>query len=306
MSVPEKTRIAGVYFYGYAGLDLTKIKNAFPLKAADELDKEKWYQQQQALTDKIKRIIGKPSTDIALVYTVDGPIVFVGIPGQSNLPQPEYNKSGSTRINAPQKIADAYDQLMALLPKAVAKKSKDDLDAYLKKKKELTQLAAAERTSLLAALDSALAQDRVVASYALGLVAATKAELAALVKLCDDSDGTVRNNSTRELAELLVEKPELASEIPARRYIEMLNSPTWTDRNKAVFILMGLTKSRDPKILAEMCEKALPSLKEMCNWPSGYSGSAIELLGRIAGISDEKLKVMVEKNQADEVLKALR
>src|SRR5262249_53960879 len=88
-------------------------------------------------------------------------------------------------------------------------------------------------------------------------------------------------------------------------YVDLLNSPTWTDRNKAVFIMIGLTKSRDPNLMAELRKKALPSLKEMCLWPPGYSESAIELLGRIAGIPDEQLVPLARQHDSAAVIKKL-
>ncbi len=306
MFTPQKVKIEGVYFFGYEGFDLNKLADAFSLKNGAIVDEEVWFpKQMEELKEEVAKIAGKPATDVALIHTGEGHIVFVGIPGKSNSEPTSFHNPGKEKIPAPAQVKEAYFQSMSLLPKAVAKKNKEDVDAYLQQRKVLLESAKAERAALLKALESADTEDRVVASYALGLVASTKEELAGLVKLADDPNSTVRNNSTRELAELLLDKPELAKDIPPTRYIEMLNSPTWTDRNKAVFILQGLSKTREPSILAEMREKALPSLKEMCTWPIGYSDSAIELLGRIAGIPDEKLKKLQETNNSKAVFEAL-
>lgn len=306
MFKPEKVKIDGVYFFGYAGFELIKIAEAFSLKKGAVVDEEVWFEKQIAeLKAEIAKLTGKPATDLALINTAEGHIVFVGIAGESNSEPTNFRAPGKEKTPAPTKVSEAYCKLMSLLPKAVAKKNQSDVDEYLQQRKTLIESSKSERAALLKALDSAEDEDRVVASYALGLVASTKTELEGLVKLADDPNSTVRNNSTRELGELLMDKPELAKEIPATRYIEMLNSPNWTDRNKAVFVLQGLSKTREPAILSEMRDKALHSLKEMCKWPSGYSESAIELLGRIAGIPDEELKVLYNTNNSEAVFEAL-
>lgn len=264
-SAESMERIDGVYFFGYDGFDLNEIKTKFSLKSGAEIDRDQFFPKKYELyKDEIKAIVGKAATDVALVSFNKGTIVFVGIPGKSNSEQPKLLKIGTERLAVSKKIAATYDQLMQLVVILVRTQKQEDKDAYKSKKTELEKLATVEKASLRKALDSSLVQDRVVASYALGLVASTKEELLALAERSNDPDSTVRNNSTRELAELLESKPELANQIPASNFVAMLKSPTWTDRNKAVYILHGLTKSRNAEILAEMRKTAIPALKEMC------------------------------------------
>lgn len=306
MENKETIKIEGIYFYGYEGLDIEKIEKEFSLKAGMNTDVNDWFMNKTpALKREIEKLTGAEATDAALIHTKEGTIVFVGLPGKSNSKPESYNKLGTKRIPAPENVSKTYIEMTELLPAAVSKKKQSDVDAYAAKRKELEAAGLAERAALLQAVESNNNMDRIAASYTLGLIANKQEELEALVKLADDPDSTVRNNSTREIGELLYKKPELAKYVPSRRYIEMVNSPTWTDRNKAMFVLEGLTKSRDQKILNELREKSLASLKEMCKWPSGYSESAIELLGRIAGIPEEQLEAMKQNNDATQVLKEL-
>lgn len=306
MENKETIKIEGVYFFGYEGLDIEKIEKELSFKAGISTDVDDWFTNKMpALKSEIEKLTGAEATDAALVHTKEGTIVFVGLPGKSNSKPESYNKPGSKRINAPELVSKTYTEMTELLPAAVSRKKQSDVDAYAAKRKELEAAGLAERAALLQAVESNNNMDRIAASYTLGLIADKQEELEALVKLADDPDSAVRNNSTREIGELLYKKPELAKYVPSRRYIEMVNSPTWTDRNKAMFVLQGLTKTRDQKTLEELRQKALPSLIEMCKWPSGYSESAIELLGRIAGIPQEKLEGMSQNNDATQVLKEL-
>ncbi len=302
----EKVKLEGVYFFGYEGFNINDLRQTFSLKKGTIVDLNEWFPKRvNELKAEIKTITGAAATDIALIHTEEGQILFVGIPGKSNSKPSERNAIGTKAVATPVEIKSAYDRMIELLPKAVARKTKEDVEQFDAAKNELRRLSRAKRPELLAALDSSESIDRVVASYAIGLVAEKPEELNALVRLSNDSDSVVRNNSARELSELLQDHPELAKDIPASPFITMLNSPTWTDRNKSVFVLERLTRSRRPVVLKEMSDRALPSLKEMCDWPSGYSETAIELLGRIAGIPEDQLLQMCQRNDSSAVKKAL-
>jgi hypothetical protein len=70
--------------------------------------------------------------------------------------------------------------------------------------------------------------------------------------------------------------------------------------------MVVLTNTRNATILAHMKAKALPSLVEMCQWPAGYTDSAILLIGRITGIPEDKLAEMSKENKVSEVLDSLK
>jgi hypothetical protein len=87
----------------------------------------------------------------------------------------------------------------------------------------------------------------------------------------------------------------------------MLNSGSWTDRNKAGFLLDELSKERDPKLLSQLRAHALDSLIEMARWRSrGHAGTARILLGRIAGIEETRLQKLVDAGEVEQILKALK
>ena len=87
----------------------------------------------------------------------------------------------------------------------------------------------------------------------------------------------------------------------------MLNSDTWSDRNKAGRLLVILTRSRDPRLLRLLRLEALDSLVEMARWrdPS-HASDARMILGRIAGIEERRLGEMVASGNVDEIINVAR
>lgn len=114
-----------------------------------------------------------------------------------------------------------------------------------------------------------------------------------LVYAMSDPSETVRNNATRALAVLAgyaLKNPGLKIKIPYRPFIDLLNSVSWTDRNKASLALFSLTESRDPELPALLKRNAGPSLFEMARWQSnGHAFAPFVILGRIYGFEDGQL-----------------
>lgn len=128
-----------------------------------------------------------------------------------------------------------------------------------------------------------------------------RAILSDLVYAVGDSDSDVRNAGVRSLwvlAKYARMHPEKRIEVPVGRLVDLLNSLVWTDRNKSSLALMALTESREPKLLRELREKALPSLFEMARWKSsGHSFASVAILGRMANIPDsEAFEAIQSKN----------
>jgi len=123
-----------------------------------------------------------------------------------------------------------------------------------------------------------------------GYISQSLRQINALVHASRDTDDLVRDNATRALWVLAKSNAKLASDIPPDTFIEMLNSGTWTDRNKGILLVEQLTASRDANLLAKIRSAALDSLIEMASWRyTGHAISARMVLGRVAGIPEERL-----------------
>jgi hypothetical protein len=122
-----------------------------------------------------------------------------------------------------------------------------------------------------------------------------------------DPDDTVRANAMRSLAAFAVlarKDPQSEIKILPTWFIEMLNSIYWGDRNNAVIALVTLTEERDPKILAQVKERALPSLIEMASFKYlPHALPAYILLSRVVGLSEEAAQDAWSKENRVSVIK---
>jgi len=122
-----------------------------------------------------------------------------------------------------------------------------------------------------------------------------------------DVDDGVRNDAIRALGVLAASGPKVAKQISHEGFIEMVSSGSWTDRNKAGFLLKELSARRDPKLLGQLRSRALDSLIEMARWRNrGHADFARILLGRIAGIEESHLQQLVDAGQVDQIIQALK
>jgi hypothetical protein len=150
-------------------------------------------------------------------------------------------------------------------------------------------------------------EQRRMAAHLLGYTNQSRQQIADLVWASHDPDEGVRNNATRALVVLARSNPKVAARIPAAEFIEMLHSGSWTDRNKAGGLLVELTKWRAPKLLTALRTQALESLLEMARWRAPHAVEARVLLGRIAGIEEERLqKLAMDNKQVDSIIKAVQ
>jgi len=86
----------------------------------------------------------------------------------------------------------------------------------------------------------------------------------------------------------------------------MLSSGVWTDRNKAAGLLERLTTNRNPVVLARLRSVALDSLIEMTMWrEANHAHSARMLLGRVAGIPEDRLQELAWKGPPQAIVEAL-
>lgn len=113
-----------------------------------------------------------------------------------------------------------------------------------------------------------------------------------LVAASTDENEEVRNNAIRALsvlADYSANHPNAGYSIPVEPFIALMNSLSWTDRNKSSMVLLSLSQT-NKQVLQQLKEKALKSLIEMAAWKNeGHSFPGIILLGRIAGWEDDRI-----------------
>jgi Mrp family chromosome partitioning ATPase len=144
-----------------------------------------------------------------------------------------------------------------------------------------------------------------VAAEVLGYADTTRTQVSALVKASFDANDEVRNNAVRALSVIALSNPKRAQLIDAGPFIPLLNSATWSDRNKSAALLEVLSKSRQPELMAKLRADALDSLIEMAKWNNpGHAYFSRAILGRIAGIEEVRLKTILDGDWS-QILKLL-
>ena len=149
------------------------------------------------------------------------------------------------------------------------------------------------------------ARHRALAAQVLGYVGAKQAVVDDLVYAMSDPSGGVRNDAMRALLVFTRAAPPTTHPVllvPYQPFIMLLNSPVWSDRNKASVALAELSKSREPELLAKLGNEAITPLVEMARWKSEHGLTAI--LGRIAGYSDEAARAAWRRSEREVVISA--
>lgn len=149
---------------------------------------------------------------------------------------------------------------------------------------------------------------RALAAEVLGYAANKQSVVDDLVFAMRDPSAAVRNSATRALAliaGLAQKRPDLGIRVPYEPFIDMLNSLTWSDRNKASLALMQLTESRDPAALTALETRAFDSVVDIARWTNpGHAMPGIFMLARIAGIPDDEAFAMFERGERDRIIDA--
>jgi hypothetical protein len=315
----KQRRVGEIEFFGYLGIDLEKVRAALPVHEGDAFPSSP--EANSEMTDRLKAAIeqraGYSPTDVQSVCCDDrgDGLIYIGLPGQSTTAF-AYNPAPVGKQRLPAAIVNLYEQSLDVLLGTITSGAREDdsrgytlsTDPTLRAK-QLAMRAYARRHEIRVrrVLESAAdARQRAAAAQVLGYADQSDGQVAALVRASRDVNEDVRNNAVRALSVISRASPKRAAQIPAPPFIQMLSSGTWTDRNKAGFLLGQLSEARDPKLLGQLRAGALPPLIEMARWRHpGHAYSARILLGRIAGIEESRLQQLLKDRQVETIIKAL-
>jgi hypothetical protein len=311
-------RVSVIDFYGYGGLDVDRVRAALPVHEGETFPSVfALAAMRPQIEEAVRRVVGRPATDVAPTCcdAQGGWLIFVGLPGSSSR-NFRYNPAPTGTLRLPPQAVELYRQTMDVVLASVQHGSSEDhsrgyalsSDPTLRAKQLATREYAVGRGPLLRRVlaESRDDEQRVVAAHFLGYARQSREQIAALVRASRDPNDGVRNNATRALIVLALSGPKVAARIPAAGFIEMLNSGVWTDRNKSGGLLEALSRSREPKLLAELRAGALDSLLEMARWRAPHAYESRVLLGRIAGIEETRLQKLAKSNdQAEVIIKAV-
>ena len=308
--------IGTIDFYGYGSLDVSQLRASLPYRVGDPVPSQK---SRTAAEQAFAKATGRERASIsALCCLPDGrTALFAGLPDPEApplafLPRP----TGTAKL--PGEIVKLYRDIDH--ETGIAVKSghagEDDSHGY-----SLAEYAPERALQLklrdyardhTAALYQVLQEcpddeHRAAAAEGLGYADESRQQIAGLVRASLDSNDEVRNNAIRALGVLVSYDPKALPDIPLEPYIALIHSIDWFDRNKTAFLLESFTRSRNPEVLQTLRAQALAPLREMARWQSrGHAFPAIQILGRIAGLDEERILKLAIAGDPAPILEALR
>ena len=312
---PSK-RIGEIEFFGYAGIDLNKVRSSLPFREGDEFKIETAEEKVSQAFEAAKQVTGYRPTDISPTCCDDQKnwIIYVGLAGKTM----SYNARPKGTARLPNGISQLYERFMNSTMQEVQKgaaaedRSKGyalSEDPSLRAMQLEMRTYAVEHEVLLREVlaTSADDQQRIVAAEVLGYAHQSKPQIKALAHANRDRNSAVRNNATRALMVLAESNAKLAMEIPTEGFVELLLSGTWTDLNKASVLLAAITRNRKAELLIQLRMKdVLERLIEMARWRTGHAQAAQYVLGRIAGIDEERLEELVTTRKVELIINRLQ
>lgn len=228
-------------------------------------------------------------------------IVFVGVDTKS---KEIFQSTKTDDIKLPSEIVNTYDSLMNMIMVAIEKGEATENDSSghslmtFPPARQLQEKFITYADQHLRLLKDVLklskhADQREVAAMVIAYYHDKGEIIKDLLGAATDPNENVRNNAVRAIgiiANYSLLKPNLKIEIPADPFIEMINSISWTDRNKSSFVLLSLTANQNKNLLKQLKQHALIPIVDMAKWKSnGHSMPGYMMLGRMAGWSDKEI-----------------
>jgi hypothetical protein len=305
-------RIGTIDFYGYGHLDLPSLRAALPFKEGDKLPSD---DVRERGLQALSRVAGRKPVFSGVCCLEDGrSSVYIGLPEVGTRPL-TFNPAPHGDVSFPASAMGIFRKFDKDVLGAVKRGAtmEDDSQGYALVEDPATH---ADQLSLLAwtrahsaivlkvLAESRDARQRAYAAQALGYAERSPEQIAALVTAAFDPDDGVRNNAVRALEVLSTVGLEVTRQIPAARFIPLLYSLNWTDRNKGALLFYRMTTGRDPAFLKLLHDQALDPLREMAQWKDfNHAMLSITILGRIGGIEESRLEHL-NASMVPEILRA--
>jgi hypothetical protein len=318
----QELSIGIIDIYGLRRVSVDQIEAALTFKEGDTISMGN-DEPPRVLTESESRLSGLPGVTRARINPVccnEGRvIIFVGIEEQGGAPTLRFRAAptGSARL-ADDIVRSGKEFFEALMPAIQRGDAGEDHSQGHALNHDPATRAVEERFVTYAKRDlrqlrlvlrtSSDRNQRALAAQVLGYADDKKAVVGDLVRAMRDPSDEVRNSAMRTLLVFADAQPGRSVSIPrvpVEPFIDFLNSPVWSDRNKSSGALLALSAKPDPRVLAAVRKKALASLVEMARWKSvGHAYAAFIILARIAGYSDEVAESLLDRGERESVIKA--
>ena len=304
-------RIDVIDFYGLHKTPEAKVREALGVKEGDPLPPSKG-----DVEERLDGIQGVAESHLEAVSDAKKMILYTGLE-ERGAPHFDIREAPEGDMKLPEVMTKEYRNFVEAA--AAAARSNivaEDLtqgharsaDPETRKIQDRFPLFATEHLGELRDVlrNSSDEDQRAIAAYIIGYAPNKRDVLNDLQYALKDADAGVRANATRSLVaiEVLAKlDPKQGIKVSPTWFIEMLNSLSWSDRNRAVMALQILTDQPDQSILDQIRERALPSLIDMARWKTlAHALPPYLLLGRVAGLPEDQVQAAWSRGDREWVI----
>ena len=307
-------RIGTIEFFGLHKVSEAKIRQTLNVSEGGFLPPSKGNAEESL--DKISGVV---ESHLEAVCCDEGKmILYVGIE-ERGTPHFDIREAPEGDSKLSDEVLSAYRRFQQVFADALRRGSTaEDLTQGYSRMADLTvravqdmfpALAAAHLGELRAVLhDSEDEDQRAAAVYILAYAPDKQTVVNELQYALKDADAEVRANAARSLVAMAVFarlNPNAGVKVEPTWFIEMLHSLSWSDRNRALAALEIISDSRDPSVLQQLRDRALPALVEMARWKTlAHALPAFILVGRIAGRSEEQIQNAWSSGEREKLIAA--
>jgi len=301
-------------FYGLHKVPENKVRQVLGAREGDPLPRSKGDTEE-----KLDTISGVVESHLEAVCCQGGKtILYVGIE-ERGAPHFELREPPDGEEVLPEEITSTYRRFLEAFNSAVRRGStKEDLTAGHSRMADPSARAIQDMFPVLAKdhlrelrnvlRNSGDEDQRTTAVYVIAYAPKKAEVLDDLQYALKDPDAGVRHNAVQALlafAVLARLHPEPDLRVEPTWFIEMLNSLSWSDRNRALLALQVLTDNGDPAVLEQLRTRAMPSLVEMARWKTlEHALPAYILVGRVAGLSEAQIQAAWSRGDRESVIGA--
>jgi hypothetical protein len=312
----QDLRVGVIDFYGLRKVSESQVRKILGVREGDLLPPSKGDAEA-----KLYQIPGVVESHLEAVCCDAGrTILYVGIE-ERGATHFDLREPPDGEVDLPEEIVSAYGRFLEAAHAASLRGSTDEdlthghplmADGAARAIQEMfpalvDQYLDQVRGAVRSSSDEA---QRAMAAYVLVYATRKSGIVNDLQYALKDPDSGVRGNAARSLVALSVlAKLDPASEvrIQATWFIEMLNSLSWSDRNRALWALQTLTDSRDPMVLDQLRTRAMDALIDMARWKTlSHALPAFILLGRVAGMPEPEIQAAWTRGDRDSVISAAK
>jgi hypothetical protein len=271
----QEITIGIVDFYGLRRVPEAEARRALAVKEGDTLSLDGGMPTSiSESVRRLERVPGVTTARLQLVCCEDGrTIVYVGIE-EAGTAAPRFRDAPRGSVQLVADVIHAVADLEAALGAAVRRgdNGEDDSQGHAlahdpaSRAIQLRFIDFAKRDLALlrrVLRDATDEKHRAAAAEVLGYASDKQAVVPDLLRATLDPSESVRKDAMRALlvfarAETVGGRPRIR--VSAEPFIDLLNSPTWTDRNKSSAAVEQLTQTGDPAVLATVRRRGQPGV----------------------------------------------